>query len=111
MRLTRALTVEGIAEGVYHKHENLGATWLAFPRFLEKTKYQTIAEPDTCAFSQSHGNKSIFRGFRTILATRKHSINGWSSNVLLKPGGSTCSPLRRQCAALTTRAAESSSLM
>ena len=62
-RLTRALAIEGIAEGVYHNHENLGATWLAFPRFLEKTKYQAVAEPDNCAFSHSHEDKSIFRWF------------------------------------------------
>ncbi|KAF2232272.1 o-methyltransferas-like protein [Viridothelium virens] len=59
-RLTATLATPGIAAGLLNNHVNLGRVWLEFPTFLEKNKYQTVADPRHCVFSEAHQGRPAF---------------------------------------------------
>ncbi|KAI9711458.1 MAG: hypothetical protein M1820_002021 [Bogoriella megaspora] len=62
-KISGTLANPGIAAGIFHNHVTLGPVWQAFPSFLEKTKYQTMSDPRTCVFSDSHDGQALFDWF------------------------------------------------
>ena len=72
----------------------LGPTWLDFPAFLERTKYQTITDPQHCAFSDSHQGSSFFefmgknpanaRQFDLFMTSKRIGLPDWLDYFPLK---------------------------
>lgn len=72
----------------------LGPTWLDFPAFLEKTKYQSIPDPQNCPFTASHEGASFFeflgknpanaRHFDLFMTSKRIGLPDWRDHVPFK---------------------------